>query len=777
MKHYLDLISISARLHRRQSRMTRTCIILAVFLVSVMFGLADMYLQGAVAKEMQESANWHYEISSLNSEAAALIAARPEVKTAGWHSVLPTEAGYTLNGQTVAVSGQNEAVFETIYLGTLSEGRYPEAEDEFALTESLAESLSLSIGDTAVLKGSDGAFSQLTVTGFLENSGLSRLVPGSEQPIVLSEDGLSSSPAARTFVIQFSRTCRMPEVMADLQEQYQLAGGQISAHTSLLSIEGQLGKGSVSRIYQIAFFLSLLVMLTCVLMISSSLNSSISQRTQFFGLLRCLGASRKQILRFVHREALHWCRFSMPVGIALSILVVWILSAVMRFLSPQWFSYMPRFGVSLVSIAAGIGLGFLTVLLAARSPAKLASRVPPLEAASGSAHQAAVFRHAADTRFLRVETALGIHHARSRRKNYILMTGAFAVCICLFLSFSTLVDFMENALMPKPWTPDLSIVSEDNTCSISPELLERIEESGFVKRAYGRMFAYDIPAAADGRVLNSNLISCEENQFRWARDSLTAGSVSAAAGELYQVLVVSGGSSLPGISPGSTITLSINGKEHEVTVAGTLSDSPLAREAGTETIFCSEATFTALTGENGYTILDVQFQNNASKEEVASIKKLFSNGVTFTDNLNQVRQQRNLFHAFAVLVYGFLSIIAAITVFHIMNTIRMGVSSQMRQYGMMRAIGMSSCQLTKMIRTEAFAYAGSGAVLGCILGIPMHWILYVSLITTFWGLDWEPPFLTLAFIICLILLTTLLSVLGPAKRIRSMSITETIRSE
>ena len=45
MKHYLDLIPLSARIHSRQSRMTRICIILAVFLVSVMFGLADMYLQ------------------------------------------------------------------------------------------------------------------------------------------------------------------------------------------------------------------------------------------------------------------------------------------------------------------------------------------------------------------------------------------------------------------------------------------------------------------------------------------------------------------------------------------------------------------------------------------------------------------------------------------------------------------------------------------------------------------------------------------------------------
>ena len=42
MKHYLDLIAISAGRHKKQTRMTRLCIVLAVFLVTVIFGMADM---------------------------------------------------------------------------------------------------------------------------------------------------------------------------------------------------------------------------------------------------------------------------------------------------------------------------------------------------------------------------------------------------------------------------------------------------------------------------------------------------------------------------------------------------------------------------------------------------------------------------------------------------------------------------------------------------------------------------------------------------------------
>ena len=53
------------------------------------------------------------------------------------------------------------------------------------------------------------------------------------------------------------------------------------------------------------------------------------------------------------------------------------------------------------------------------------------------------------------------------------------------------------------------------------------------------------------------------------------------------------------VAVGERLTLTVNGTEQTVTVGGILTDHPLARTAGTETLFCSEKTFTRLTGENG----------------------------------------------------------------------------------------------------------------------------------------------------------------------------------
>jgi len=75
-------------------------------------------------------------------------------------------------------------------------------------------------------------------------------------------------------------------------------------------------------------------------------------------------------------------------------------------------------------------------------------------------------------------------------------------------------------------------------------------------------------------------------------------------------------------------------------------------------------------------------------------------------------ESRSSFGVFQMAAYGFLTIIALITIFNIMNSISMSVSARMRQYGAMRAVGMSVHQMTKMIAAEAVAYAVCGLIIG-----------------------------------------------------------------
>lgn len=479
MKHYLDLVSISNKVHRRQSRMTRICIVLAVFLVAVMFGLADMYLKSMTDETRHQTGDWHCKITAIDEKTSEYIAARPEIDLSGWQGNIPAEIGCTVADQPVSVAGMDETIFSEIYLGSVLSGEFPEIAGQVAVSSTLAQTAGISLGDTLTLNSPDGSTMQLAITGIMDDDA-ANMISGSASAVLLTPEGLSSIQTADLsgnwqYVVRFSLLTNVGSSIADIQQQNGISDAQITQNEELLSMLGQLPGSNMSQIYTMAFLLSLVVMGTCVMMISSSLNSNVSQRMEFFGLLRCLGATRRQVLRFVRREALQWCITAIPIGIGLSIVVVWGLCAVMRQLSTVWFGYMPIFGIS------------------------------------------------------------------------------------------------------------------------------------------------------------------------W--------------------------------------------------------------------------------------------------------------------------------------LYGFLSIIVAITIFHIMNTISMGVSARTRQYGVMRAIGMSNQQLTRMISAEAASYAISGVILGCIFGLLFHWFLYSSLITRTFGNPWSVPWLELCLIIGVILATTALAVRGPARRLHAMSIVENISSQ
>lgn len=104
-----------------------------------------------------------------------------------------------------------------------------------------------------------------------------------------------------------------------------------------------------------------------------------------------------------------------------------------------------------------------------------------------------------------------------------------------------------------------------------------------------------------------------------------------------------------------------------------------------EIFICSEETFRTLTGQDGYTILDLQLNADATDADVEAIRTQVGSGTTFSDDRRSNSEAIGAYYSFALFVYGFLSVIALIAVFNIVNSISMSVSARVRQYGAMRA--------------------------------------------------------------------------------------------
>ena len=130
----------------------------------------------------------------------------------------------------------------------------------------------------------------------------------------------------------------------------------------------------------IAALLFLFVLCAGVFMIAGSMNSNVAQRTQLFGMMRCIGMSKKQIIRYVRLEALNWCKSAIPMGLLSGTAATWVLCAVLKYAVGGEWADMPQLGLSILGLVSGTVVGILTVLIAAGKPAKRAAKVTPVSA-------------------------------------------------------------------------------------------------------------------------------------------------------------------------------------------------------------------------------------------------------------------------------------------------------------------------------------------------------------------------------------------------------------
>ncbi len=779
MKSYLEWIPISARVRRRQTRMTRLCIVISVFLISVIFGMADIFLQAQKEQAIREDGSWHVIFRSLSEEQIALIGARPEVKSASRYAAANyrLDMGYAIQGTQTALVGFDEPFLELYPDIRLLEGTFPQESDQVLVSKSAGDRLGITLGDTIEVTTPDETLA-FRISGFIEDT--ADMLKYGAFCVCMNTDAYLSHFQEATlekdfeYLVAFWPRCRIQSTVEDICARLQIPRDAVSENTKLLGLLLQSWDSYILRLYLVAVLLAVLVAFAGMLMILGSLNSNVAQRTEFFGLMRCLGADRKQVRRMVRLEALSWCRTAIPVGLLFSMAVVWILCGILKRISPTYFSGMPLFGVSWIGLAAGCVIGLFTVLAATKSPAKKAARVSPLTAVSGNADTVFAAKRAANTGWLPVESTLGIHHAVGSKKNLFLLTVSFAFSIILFLGFSTGVDFMSHALTPlQPYTPDVSVVSRDNSCTIPDSLLAGLRESPYVDRAFGRSFAYDLPILLRGERRAVNLISYETLQFGWAEGEVLQGSMDRVRDGEGVFLVAREGFAA---QPDEEIVIETRLGPQTVTVAGILSGTPFDRGGETGTMICSESLFRQLTGEAGYTILDLQLKDKSDRA-VEELRSIAGDGFVFSDRRAGNDEVRAVYSSFALFVYGFLAIVALIAAFNMINSIGMSVSARMRQYGAMRAIGASARQLKAMVAAETAAYLVCGLLTGLALGLPIHYVMYQEMIISRWGGAWRLPALEFCVIGVVMIASAVAAVVGPARRIERMSIVETIGAQ
>lgn len=773
MRSYLSLVPISAKVHKRQSRMTRICIILAVFLVTSIFSMAEMWTDAETTAMRHNHGDWHIALQNVSKDEAEQIRKNSNVAVSSWYDEINTDAeqNYYIDGKNAVLYGIEESYITDI-MKYPTEGVYPQNENEVALSADAKELFSVKIGDEITLDTPVGDV-KYTISGFYEDdTEFNDIIGGCcvfmNRKTFDEIRRLNGVESESQFYIRFQNENGLKKTIADMMQQYNLTAENVKENTAVLGMLGASSNESVNELYPLAAACFVIILIAGVFMISSCMNSNVAQRTKFFGMMRCIGASKQQIIRFVRLEALNWCKTAIPIGCALGTVTCWILCAILRFFVKGEWVDMPLFAVSINGILCGALVGVITVFIAAHSPAKQAAMVSPAAAVSGNADMSKNVNHAAKTRFLKVETSLGIHHATGTKKNLFLMTGSFALMIVLFLAFSACLDFVHKLLpsVTSKFTPDITIASQDDTNSLNGNLPDKIAEIEGVESAFGMMTRTAFSVEVNGNETEIDLFSHDKTLLDTFKKSVISGDISRVYEDGNYAIAVYN----------QDYRLSVGDKiktgNQELEIVCVTSEG-VGSVSGAPTVVCSEKTFMRLTGECRFAMISVVLKKDVSEAAVSKIRDLVGDCL-FVDNREENSDINGSYWVFRIASYGFLAIISLITVLNITNSISMGVSARIKQYGAMRAVGMGSGQVAKMITAEAVTYAICGTAAGIILGLLLHYLIYAKIVITHFGGSWNIPFATIAIVLLLVVFSCIVAIYAPAKRIRNMAITATI---
>ena len=772
MKSYLSLIPISAKVRRRQNRMTILCIVIAVFLVSAIFSVADMMLRTQMNRAAGKDGSWHLQIAGITQSQAEQLAQQPDVVCAGAGAVFNEggEEDYRLNGKRVVLYGC-DAQFLRVNRSAAFEGTFPEQDGEVLLGKGAARIFGVAIGDSVTLKLPDGQNRTLTVTGIggvdesyyeMQFALVDIYLPQETFESLLTGQG--EALPQTVYDLQYTSAAKAAKALPQLQQQY----GEDAVHENLnvMGSAGQSNSTAFRTVYGMAGVLFALVLLAGVLMISGTMNSNVAQRTRFFGMMRCLGMSKQQVVHFVRMEALNWCRIAVPIGLVLGTFSSWAVCGALRYGIGGEFATTPVFRLSMGGLCAGVVVGIVTVLLAAQAPAKRAAEVPPVAAASGS-EQAAVVHHAANLGSGRTETALGIYHATASKKNWFLITASFALSIVLALGFIVILQFA-SLLLPSlaPWQADVIYTGYDNERVLPDTMAQQLRRMPGVARVWGCTGLVHVPASSDrNNVEQVTFCSYDDFMLESSKSMVVKGRMAKNSGADNEVMTMYNKTNP--IRVGDTIT--VNGVP--LTVVGAFSQGIFPDDV---TIIAPETLFRRVAGEQNYNMIGVQLDRTASDETVLALAAFSSDQIVVQDLRESNRQDRGTYYAARIVLYGFLAIIGGISLLNIINSISMSVSARMKQYGILRAIGMDDAQLKRMISAEAGTYAVSGLVVGIALGLVLNRKLYILLITHYFGAAWQVPWGCLAVIVVVVLAAVVLAVYNPVRRILMQPITATI---
>ena len=195
-----------------------------------------------------------------------------------------------------------------------------------------------------------------------------------------------------------------------------------------------------------------LIVFGSVSLIYNSFSISVSERTKQFGILKSIGATKKQIKKSVLYEASVLCSIGIPIGLisgclGIGVTFYFLSDSIATFLA-ELTDLKMRFVFSPVAIIAASVIGFVTVIISAYIPAKKAIKINPIESVRQS-NEIKVNRRSVKVsplteKLFGFEATLSSKNFKRNKKKYRATVFSLFVSVVLFISASSLSTYFTD---------------------------------------------------------------------------------------------------------------------------------------------------------------------------------------------------------------------------------------------------------------------------------------------------------------------------------------------
>ncbi len=365
--------------------------VLAIFLTTMMF-TALFTLTQSMSRNLVEMTfrqtgyDAQASVRGLTEEQADEIAAHPDVKEVGRSIVLGTAENKNLTGQSVEIRWADEAYARHSF-ALPDTGRLPETQDEIALdTLTLARlGIPCELGQKVTLEwrrdlnSDELTASDFTLCGFWEGN----------QSSYASMAWVSRAYADEMTggIIQTEEDQVLGLLMAQINlysdENIEETMDRVLADTGNTELEYTVNlayspeMGAMAAQESVPMYLGMLLVFAAgYLIIYNIFQISVAADVQFYGKLKTLGTTARQIRKLIYGQAGRLCVMGIPAGLAAG----WLLGSV---LVPVLMGNMEGGAVTSISpvIFAGSAVfAAATVFISCMRPARLAGKASPIEA-------------------------------------------------------------------------------------------------------------------------------------------------------------------------------------------------------------------------------------------------------------------------------------------------------------------------------------------------------------------------------------------------------------